>query len=207
LVEAKGARILVDPGSYAFADRSRELSEMRDLTAVLITHEHNDHASVDALKLVLEHNRISVYGPGSVQKKLAAAGIASERLEDRNVMIGDLGVEVMTGLHADGPFTEHMPNNAYCFDHTLLVPGDCYDERLTALAAKALAFPMTAGWRNESEGLAFLKKISPAMVIPVHDGFVMPKHRRSKQEQWAELCGKMGMKFFALEGGEDPIEI
>ncbi len=53
LVEAAGTRLLIDPGSYAAA---QDVTALRDLDGVVITHQHADHVAPSLLAEVLEAN-------------------------------------------------------------------------------------------------------------------------------------------------------
>jgi len=51
LVEDGSARILFDPGNY-----STKQNELRNLDAILVTHEHQDHYDLNNVKAILGNN-------------------------------------------------------------------------------------------------------------------------------------------------------
>ena len=51
LLETKGKRILVDPGSIQFEESL--LEQWKDIDILLVTHKHGDHIHVPALKRII----------------------------------------------------------------------------------------------------------------------------------------------------------
>jgi hypothetical protein len=52
LIETKGKRLLTDPGCFTIEAHSK----LRDIDAILFTHEHSDHYHLESLKTLLEKN-------------------------------------------------------------------------------------------------------------------------------------------------------
>ena len=71
LVEMADTRVLVDPGTFA-----DDLSALRDLDAVLVTHQHPDHLDPDRVPALVAANPDAVVlcDPSSVEV-LAGLGV------------------------------------------------------------------------------------------------------------------------------------
>jgi len=113
LVETAGARLLIDPGTLSSVDG------ITGLDAVLVTHQHADHADPVALAALLAANRSArlVVHPGSVT---AVAGLPADHLVARpgdRLTFGGCTVHIVGGLHAAvyGP-VPGCTNNAYLLD-------------------------------------------------------------------------------------------
>src|SRR6266516_7295054 len=70
LLEEGEARILMDPGAF-----SKGFEGMRDVSAVLITHQHADHCSPEALAKIRQNNPgVAVYADEGTVALLAGKG-------------------------------------------------------------------------------------------------------------------------------------
>lgn len=50
MLEEEGEKILIDPGVFSFVEGQVKAETFTGISAVLITHEHDDHISIKALK-------------------------------------------------------------------------------------------------------------------------------------------------------------
>jgi L-ascorbate metabolism protein UlaG (beta-lactamase superfamily) len=164
LAEEAGHRLLIDPGCFA-----RDLAEVRDLTAVLITHIHDDHLDVGRLHEILAAN------PGArvISDEASAAALAERSVPAEAVREGDvveLGVPVTVYgrehavIHPD---LENVPNVGYLIGGRLFCAGDALT--VPAEPVEILAVPVGAAWMKASEAIDWLRVIRPRVAIPVHD--------------------------------------
>ncbi len=110
VVECEGVRLLIDPGVF-----STGFEELRDLTAVLITHVHQDHLDVDRVRVLMAHNV-----QASVLCDELSAVVLAEQAVTGLVVRGDeridLGVQIRVYanrhavIHPDVP---NIPNMGY----------------------------------------------------------------------------------------------
>src|SRR4051794_14503305 len=111
LVETDSSRILVDPGVLS------QFDDLRELDAVLVTHQHADHLDVARLALLLQGNRRAALvvdaDPVSAVPDLPEHRVA--RPGDRLQLAGST-VDVLGGVHAAvyGP-VPGCTNAAYLF--------------------------------------------------------------------------------------------
>ncbi len=77
-----------------------------------------------------------------------------------------------------------MPAHVACLvNGRLLNPGDSFDGALDRFrGVAALALPVTAPWMTDLDAAAFVERVAPARVIPVHDGYVKDFFRSRRND-------------------------
>jgi L-ascorbate metabolism protein UlaG (beta-lactamase superfamily) len=178
LVEIADSRILVDPGSF-----SSGFEDLRDLDAIVVTHQHADHLDEDRLPGLLAANRqAAVYADPQSAELLAGtssdvvvlaegdhhrAGAATIRPVGRLHAVNHDGVPRCTNvgvvLAADGEPTLYHPGDAYDGE-----PGDI----------DVLAVPLSAPWAKVAETIGFVRRVTPRQIIPIHDALLSTAGRR-----------------------------
>ena len=56
LVETKGKKILIDPGTYVYEQTDIKPEDFKDIDVISVTHKHSDHCFPEALKIIKENN-------------------------------------------------------------------------------------------------------------------------------------------------------
>ncbi len=175
LAEFGAATLLFDPGNF-----SHGFEGITGLSAILITHQHPDHADRERLPALLEAN------PGAAL--YADPQTAAELGGDwRAVHVGDeltidgLTVRGVGGRHAViHPDIPVIDNISYLIGDSghparLMHPGDALfvpDEPVEVLAA-----PAAAPWMKISEAVDYLRAVAPQHAVPIHQGIVAPEAR------------------------------
>jgi L-ascorbate metabolism protein UlaG (beta-lactamase superfamily) len=181
LVELDGARVLIDPGVF-----SQGFEELTGLDAVLVTHQHPDHVDVERLPALLDAND----GAALITEPETAAELTKAGIEARALHAGDgtsiAGVPLQgvggqhAVIHPDLPRVGNVgmllgTPRAAGGSGLLLHPGDAYD--VTPPDVDLLALPLWAPWAKVVETVEYLRAVSPAVAVPVHEGPLQPPAR------------------------------
>lgn len=194
LIEENNTRILVDPGVWCEGH-----TNLQNLDAIFITHEHQDHCDIPSLRILVQNNpTIKVYTNDHVGKKLQEESIAYNLFEDgRKEMIGGLQVEAFGQDHAVIYQSSPCHNVGYLFGDKLFHPGDSFT--VPAKAVEILALPVCAPWLKMSECIDYAKMVKPKKVFPIHDA--MLKHIGPFYRFPMSMLTPEGIEFVVFENG------
>jgi L-ascorbate metabolism protein UlaG (beta-lactamase superfamily) len=178
LVELADTRILIDPGTF-----STGFESLRDLDAVVVTHQHADHLDEERLPDLLSHNRQApVYADPQSAELLSATSsdvVVLGHGEDRRV--GRTTIHPVGRLHAVNHDAVPRCTNVGVVlradgEPSLYHPGDAYDGE--AGEVDVLAVPLNAPWCKVAETIGFVRRIAPQQIVPIHDALLSPVGRR-----------------------------
>ncbi|MGA7688714.1 MAG: MBL fold metallo-hydrolase [Jiangellales bacterium] len=172
LVEAGGARLLIDPGTFAAG-----WEVLTGLDAVLITHAHPDHCDRDRLPGLLEANAgVPVHAEPDLAAELSTSGLSAQPLPSGHVLdVGDVRITAVGGRHAvihdDIPRIGNVGIVLQAPDApTLFHPGDSYETAPDGV--DVLAVPLNAPWSAFKETVDFVRAVDPTTAFPIHDGLL-----------------------------------
>jgi L-ascorbate metabolism protein UlaG (beta-lactamase superfamily) len=169
------ATVLFDPGTF-----SHGFEGITGLSAILITHQHPDHADPERLPALLEANpQAALYADPQTAAQLGGAW-TTVNVGDQ-LSIGSLTVRGVGGRHAvihpDLPVIDNISYLIGDDEHPakLMHPGDALfvpDEPIDVLAT-----PAAAPWMKISEAVDYLRAVAPTHAVPIHHGIVAPEAR------------------------------
>lgn len=198
LLSTDSARLLFDPGAF-----STDFESLRELDAILITHQHFDHldpnrlpdlvqANPDAALVVDEDTVAELEKIGVTPTSVARPGDA--------FTFGKTAINVVGGRHAT--IHEDMPapaNAGFVVDHGAFYhPGDALfvpDQKIDVLG-----LPMAAPWMKTAEAVDFLRAVGPRVAVPIHEALLSETGFQVQQSFVTSLAA--GPEFRTLPRGE-----
>ena len=162
--------VLFDPGTF-----SHGFEGISGLTAILITHQHPDHADTQRLPALLEANpQAALYADPQTAAQLGQPWQAVHVGDE--LSIGHLTVRGVGGKHAViHPEIPVIDNISYLIgdgEHAarLMHPGDALF--VPGEPVDVLATPAAAPWMRVSEAVDYLRAVAPAHAVPIHQGII-----------------------------------
>ncbi|GAA0264952.1 MBL fold metallo-hydrolase [Cryptosporangium japonicum] len=165
LVEDADARVLIDPGAFAAGWEG-----LRDLTAVLVTHQHFDHLDAERLPGLLAANPDAVvYTDQASAGILAEQGIPAEGVAaGASFALNGLSVEAIGVEHAIiHPDIPIIPNVGFLLGGRFFHPGDALT--VPKKPVEILGAPTAAPWLKLWEAIDYVRAVAPRIAIPIHE--------------------------------------
>lgn len=162
--------LLFDPGTF-----SHGFEGLTGLSAILITHQHPDHADTSRLPALVEANPAAAFYADP--QTAAQLGQPWQPLHvGDELSIDGVRVRAIGGVHAViHPEIPVINNVSYLVgdgEHParLMHPGDALF--IPAEAVDVLALPAAAPWLKISEAVEYLRAVKPLRAIPIHQGII-----------------------------------
>jgi L-ascorbate metabolism protein UlaG (beta-lactamase superfamily) len=160
--------IVVDPGVF-----STDFIIPDSVVAVVLTHQHTDHADITKIQAVIERNPAAIiYAHESTANAL---GITVTNVQSGDVVnAGPFTLAFYGGQHA--VIEQSIPpiaNLGVMINDHLYYPGDSFT--IPSTPVRTLALPIAAPWMKISEAMEFLMHIKPALAFPTHDAILSPE--------------------------------
>jgi L-ascorbate metabolism protein UlaG (beta-lactamase superfamily) len=174
LIETKGKRILVDPGSISLTDDMVN-NIWTNIDVILITHKHSDHINIDAVNKIVERDNAIVYTSSEVLSTYPTLKGAMIKAGDI-LNIDDIKVEVTHAIHGylprlkgNGEIKENIGFIIDDGDKRLYITSDtiCFNNDYQY---DILCIPFTGNGLMVGiyDGCQYAKATNASLVIPVH---------------------------------------
>src|SRR3954447_19300819 len=177
--------VLFDPGNF-----SHGFEGITGLSAILITHQHPDHADTERLPALLEANpQAALYADPQTAQQLGGSWQAVHVGDE--LRIGHLTVRGTGGRHAvihpEIPVIDNISyligdgSHAARFMHpgaALFTPGEPVDVLATRAAAPCMKI---------SAPVDYLRPVAPAHAVPIHQAIIDPNARGIYYGRLAEM--------------------
>jgi L-ascorbate metabolism protein UlaG (beta-lactamase superfamily) len=166
-VEEKGKTVLVDPGIF-----SRSVTQFRNLSAIIITHQHTDHTDPILIKKLLE----ATPGAGLYGTRDTAAANTSLPITvmhaGETVSRDGFEIEFFGGEHAE--IHSNIPrieNIGMLINGAIFYPGDSFVKH-DVEKVKVLLAPAVAPWMKISDTLEYISGVPAEIIVPTHDAIL-----------------------------------
>ena len=180
------ARVLFDPGTF-----SHGFEGITGLSAILITHQHPDHADPQRLPSLVEANPQAALYADPQTAAMLGGGWTAVNVGDE-VDVDGLTIRGVGGRHAViHPEIPVIDNISYLVgdgEHAakLMHPGDALF--VPEEPVQVLATPAAAPWMKISEAVDYLRAVAPRHAVPIHQGIIAPEARGIFYGRLAEMC-------------------
>jgi L-ascorbate metabolism protein UlaG (beta-lactamase superfamily) len=169
IIEHAGKRLCIDPGKFVADKYSAQ--DLLPLDAILITHEHFDHANPELLQALTRGGTMPVFANQSTKKLLG--DIVTEVISDSQTFEA-AGMQITArelphSLLPDG--SSGPQNTGYIVNGTFFHPGDGF--ALEGLHVDAAAIPIAGPDISPKDAFAFIKQLGCKIVIPIHYTFFL----------------------------------
>ncbi len=194
-VEDGEASILIDPGSF-----STGFESLTGLTAVLITHQHQDHLDQARLPALLAANpEAQLFTDPETAAMLSSQGISATATRAGD----ELQVGITVTVHGDKHAVIHrdlplVDNSSYLIGGRLLHPGDAL--LVPEVPVEILALPAGAPWMALKEAIDYQRAVGAPTAFPIHEATIAPGARGMYYGRF-EAMGPAGARFIDLDDG------
>lgn len=190
------SRLLVDPGVYS------QLPDVDKVTALVVTHMHQDHYDEAKVKQILSANpNVHIFAPGDLASQMPQATNLITVQNGSTHHVGDFNLAFFGDQHAT--IDESLPvceNASLLVNDTFYYPGDS----LTACPKpyKVLAVPTMAPWLKFSDAVPFIEASPATTVFPTHNGFINADGQALYDRLFGAVCENNGKRYVYLAPGE-----
>ncbi|MEU0227258.1 MBL fold metallo-hydrolase [Streptomyces sp. NPDC006284] len=164
-IEKDGRHLVVDPGGLTDA------SALDGADAVLVTHEHFDHFSEEALRKAVESNpALHIWTNSSVAGQLDGIGTRVTRVGDSEAFTAaGFDVKVHGTWHAViHPDIPRITNIGFLIEDSVFHPGDALT--VPDAAVETLLLPVHGPWSTTGQLIDYVRELAPRDTYAIHDG-------------------------------------
>jgi L-ascorbate metabolism protein UlaG (beta-lactamase superfamily) len=164
VLEKNGKKIIIDPGSLVSPKFSA--ADLLPAEAILITHEHSDHADPGLISELTKGSKMMVVGNQSTAKALGGV-INRVVVEGEDFEVAGFAVTARELTHVamvDG--SAGPQNTGFVIDGVFFHPGDGLE--IDNLKVSVAATPIAGPDVSPKDVFSFVKSVGCDIVIPIH---------------------------------------
>ena len=193
VVTTDRAATLIDPGFHTFTTGEIDLESIGDVSRVLITHEHGDHANPDFVRWLIDRQTdLTVYANQAVADLMRPQGIEVSTDSPDGVAVEDV-------LHEPVPTGATPPNRSFTIDGLFTHPGDSHQP---STVGRVMALPLITPWGSVTAAVAFARRVQPELVVPIHDFYLSASGRAAINGLANRGLEGSGIELVPLDWGE-----
>jgi L-ascorbate metabolism protein UlaG (beta-lactamase superfamily) len=184
---------IIDPGFHTFQHEGLDLDSIGEVQRILITHEHADHVNPDFVRWLVDRGRdVRVYANSAVADLLGGHGIEASTDAPAGTTSEDVIHEVI-------PTGAAPPNRSWSLTGVLTHPGDSYQPTSTE---PVLAMALITPWGSATDAVAFVRRLAPRQVVPVHDFYLNASGRQWLTGLITNVLAGDGIEMIPLDWGD-----
>lgn len=198
-LEHGSTSLLIDPGLFT------QPEDLDGVTGILITHEHPDHWTPDALAL----SDAPIWTIAAVAEQIAAA---SPTARERTTVVNpgdtfDAGVPVTAVGEKHAVIHPEFPqifNSGYTVDlggTRVHHPGDAFE--IPGGDIDVLLVPASAPWLRASEAVDYARAVNAPVNLGIHDRIYTDFAHGVLEKQMDAFLPAAGQRYVRLADGED----
>lgn len=195
-----GSDVVIDPGGWS------ETESLDGVAAVLVTHEHPDHWTIDQLRAT----DAPVYTIEAVAAQVRDADPAvAERVTvvtpGQELEVAGFAVRVVGEKHAViHPELKHFDNSGFVLSaggETVYHPGDSFER--PGQDVDVFLGPACAPWARMSELIDFAREVGASRTLAIHDKVYSDLGLGIVDSQMSSFLEKQGGTWHRLTAGTD----
>jgi L-ascorbate metabolism protein UlaG (beta-lactamase superfamily) len=164
VIEKDGKRLLIDPGS--FVAEKFTVAELGPVDAILITHEHPDHAHPELIKSVVGNSGVPVVANAGTKNTLSdlVTQVVKDGEEFEAGGFKVLARELPHMLLPDG--SAGPQNTGYIIEGTFFHPGDGLE--ITGVNVPTSGVAVSGPDVSAKDVVSFVQSVGAKTIIPLH---------------------------------------
>ena len=195
----QGTRILIDPGKF-----TASLTDLNNISAVVITHIHGDHFSPQIIQGVVQANLdVKIFSTKEVVQKINSN--AEVAMLGRRYTVRNFTLEFFGEKHAEiDPQTPVVENIGVFVNNKLYYPGDSFTE--CPKPFEALAVPASAPWLRVGQTIPLIENSQCKLVFPMHNA-LLSEIGHATTNNWLQKFAERADKKFTYLKPSESIEV